>query len=129
MAEYTLIIPGVLPGLNEYINAERRNRYQAATMKKQAEHTVMVRAKQQLKSVKINKPVKMQYVWVEANRKRDKDNISFARKFIQDALVKVGILENDGWAQIEGFEDIFMVDKDNPRIMISIMEVEDELSV
>ena len=30
---YKLTLPGPLPGLNEYINAERGNRYTAASMK------------------------------------------------------------------------------------------------
>jgi hypothetical protein len=51
MAEYKLTIPGLLPGLNEYINAERRNKYQAAAMKKQAEHLIISLCRTQLKGV------------------------------------------------------------------------------
>ena len=32
--KWRLTIPGQLPGLNEYIDAERGNKYKAATMKK-----------------------------------------------------------------------------------------------
>jgi Holliday junction resolvase RusA-like endonuclease len=129
MAEYTLIIPGVLPGLNEYINAERRNKYQAAAMKKQAEHLIISLCRTQLKGVYLSKPVRIWYGWIEPNRKRDKDNIAFAKKFIQDGLVKAGVLKNDGWNEIEGFEDDFDVDAKNPRIIVKITEAEDELSV
>ena len=52
----------------------------------------------------------MRYLWVEKNKRRDKDNIAFAKKFIQDALVKEKVLENDGWAQIESWTDAFTVD-------------------
>lgn len=124
MMEYKLIIPGVLPGLNEYINAERRNKYQAAQIKKQIEHLIISLCRTQLNGVKISNPVKIYYTWLEPNRKRDKDNIAFAKKFIQDGLVKAGVLKNDGWNEIEGFTDEFDVDKNKPRIIVDIEEVE-----
>lgn len=123
MREYKLVIPGMLPGLNEYSTLERRNRYQAATMKKQAEHTVIAEAKRQLRGLKIAVPVTMHYLWIERNRRRDLDNIAFAKKFIQDALVKAGILANDGWSEIAHFTDDFAVDPKRPRIEVIIREV------
>lgn len=49
------------------------------------------------------------------------DNISsFGRKVIQDALVTMGVLQNDGWKEITGFQDEFFVDKHNPRIEVEI---------
>ena len=50
----------------------------------------------------------------------DKDNIAFAKKFIQDSLVHAGVLANDGWNQIEGFTDDFAVDPKNPRVEVTI---------
>lgn len=58
--------------------------------------------------------------WFEKNRQRDKDNIAFAKKFILDALQTAKILVNDGWSQIRYFHDEFEVDKDNPRVEITI---------
>lgn len=118
-----LIIPGQLPGLNEYINAERSSKYQGAAMKRQAEHTIIMCIKQQLRGVRFDRPVHMTYRWIEPNMRRDCDNIAFAKKFIQDALVKAGVLENDGWAQIAGFADLFEVDKSRPRVEVEIREV------
>lgn len=120
----TLIIPGTLPGLNEYINAERRNRYIAANMKKRAEKDIAVMIRKYLSGVKYKKPVVMDYTWYEPNQRRDKDNIVFARKFIQDALVSCGVLKNDGWKEIYRFSDTVEVDKKNPRIEVTISEVE-----
>lgn len=52
------------------------------------------------------------------------DNVSsYGRKVIQDALVKSGVLANDGWANIIGFTDEFAVDKMHPRIEVEIEEV------
>lgn len=119
-----LVIPGTLPGLNEYIGALDRSRHAGAALKKTAQRTVELCAKTQLGKFHPICPVWMKYIWYERNKRRDKDNISsFGRKVIQDALVKVGVLENDGWAYVDGFSDRFKVDKKNPRIEIEILEV------
>ena len=120
---YKLVIPGKLPGLNDYIRTERSNRHQAAKLKHREEEGIILEIRRQWRKVRFDKPVYMRYTWVEANRKRDKDNIAFARKFIQDALVKAGTLQNDGWQHISGFDDRFEVDKKNPRIIVEIWEV------
>lgn len=116
-----LTIPGTLPNLNDYITAERTNRYKAASMKRQAEQVVTLAAKRHLRGIKFDGPVTMCYTWYEPNRRRDKDNVSsFGRKVIQDALVRAGVLKNDGWAEIERFEDCFAVDAKHPRIEVEI---------
>jgi len=117
-----LTIPGLLPGLNEYIAAERgrQGKYMAAAMKKQAEHAIGYAIKTQLHGVRFTGPVVIRYTWVEPNRKRDKDNIAFAKKFIQDSLVRMGVLQNDGWKQIEHFTDSFAVDPKAPRVEVVI---------
>ena len=118
-----LIIKGTLPGLNEYINAERSNRYKAAAMKHQVESVVIACAKKYLRGVKFEKPVRMEYRWYEPNKRRDKDNVVFAKKFIQDGLVKAGVLHGDGWKWIESFSDDVQEDKTNPRVEVTISEV------
>ncbi len=120
MVKHKLVIPGVLPSLNEYIRAERGNRYHAASLKKQTEDMIAACIAQQLRGVRFDGPVKITYTWYEENRKRDKDNIAFAKKFIQDALVKAGVLANDGWQEIVSFADRFGIDKDNPRVEVVI---------
>ena len=117
-------IRGTLPNLNDYITAERANRYQAAAMKKQCESIVM-HAARSLGKWQADKPVYMIYHWYEPNRRRDLDNISsFGRKVIQDALVKARVLRNDGWKEIVGFEDRFYMDSKKPRVVVEILEVE-----
>lgn len=119
-----LTIPGTLPGLNDYIGALDKSRHAGAALKKTAQRKVAICARTQLRKFRPNGPVWMKYIWYERNRRRDKDNTSsFGRKVIQDALVKAGILENDGWVQIEGFSDEFRVDAKHPRIEIEITEV------
>ena len=117
-----LIIPFSLPGLNEYIEAERGHRQKGAKLKRDCQTSVILALRRQIRTP-LREPVFMRYLWVEKNRRRDKDNVSsFGRKVIQDALVKMGALKNDGWENIEGFSDSFAVDKGKPRIEIEIEE-------
>lgn len=119
-----LIIPGRLPGMNEYIDAERRNRYAAAKIKKTSMDTVVKAARTSLGDWAAESSVRMDYLWIEPNMRRDKDNVSsYGRKAIQDALVEGGYLPNDGWRQVESFSDSFAVDKKNPRIEVTITEL------
>lgn len=117
-----LMIPGRLPGLNEYIKAERGNRQAAAKLKRETEVLIGWCIRQQLRGVSFGKPVVMRYRWIEPNRMRDKDNVAFARKFVQDALVKAGVLHGDGWTWIEGFTDEFSVDANSPRVEVEISD-------
>lgn len=124
--KYLLIIPGKLSGLNDYIAAERTNRHKGAKMKADNGNIVSAAIRQCVGGgVGIEKPVFMEYTWVEKNRRRDLDNISsFGRKVIQDALVDTGVLKDDVWKHIVGFSDRFEVDKTNPRIEVLIKEVD-----
>lgn len=122
--EYLLTIPGILNNLNDYIAAERTNRHKGAKMKADNGNIAAVAIRRCLRGARIEKPVFMEYLWVEPNKRRDKDNISsFGRKVIQDALVDTGVLKDDGWKHVAGFSDRFEVDKDNPRIEVRIREV------
>ncbi len=125
--EYLLVIPTRLNNLNDYITADRTNRYKGAAMKARNEALVKVAIKQQMRSIRIERPVYMEYTWYERNKRRDLDNISsFGRKVIQDALVQTRVLVNDGWNEIVGFSDQFYVDAANPRIEVLIREVGDD---
>ena len=116
-----------LNNLNDYISAEGASRYKGAAMKARNEALVTVAIRQQMRSIRIERPVYMEYTWYERNKRRDLDNISsFGRKVIQDALVQTRVLVNDGWNEIVGFSDQFYVDAANPRIEVLIREVGDD---
>lgn len=116
-----LIIPGRLPGLNEYIKACRANRYAGAGMKKDIEESIQWEIRRQVKTKFTS--VMVIFNWYEPKKNRDKDNIAFAKKFILDALQATGTLSGDGWGQVVGFSDMFYVDKDNPRVEVDIRAV------
>lgn len=123
--EYKLIINGRMAGMNDYTSANRQHYQSGANMKKDAEEMIMWDIRQQLNGVHIQKPVIIKYMFFEPNKKRDLDNIAgFAHKVIQDSLVKTKVLVNDGWDNVVGFLDQFAIDKDNPRIEVTVVEVE-----
>jgi Holliday junction resolvase RusA-like endonuclease len=92
-------------------------------MKKQAEAIVVAEAKRQLKGVNLAAPVDIDNYWFERNRRRDKDNIAFAKKFLLDGLVKAGVLADDGWDEINDIRDRFAIDPKHPRVEVIIREV------
>ena len=123
MSDKLLIIHGRLPGLNELIDAERRHRQQGAKLKRDAERTIRMYIRQQLRGYRPKPPVTLYYYYYEPNKRRDKDNIAgFAHKVVQDSLVKEGIIDNDGWEHVKEFYDRFDVDKAFPRVEVEIVE-------
>ena len=125
LAKYQLTIPGRLPGLNEYTDATRKHRQKGADMKAEYQDMVIWLIRQQMRTVKIDKPVYLIFNWYEKDRRRDRDNVSsFGRKVIQDALVASGVLADDGWDEVSGYLDRFAVDAKHPRIVVQFIEQE-----
>ena len=109
-----------LPSLNDYIDACRTNRYVAAKMKRETEDAIIWFIK---RLPKFQDPVVVHFVWVEADRKRDPDNIAFAKKFVFDALVKARKLKDDSQRYVKGFTDDFRHGKET-KLILFIEEVE-----
>lgn len=119
--QYSFTIKGKLPNQNDFISANRANFYVGNKMKRDAQGIVSAAIMEQLKGVRIDDPVMITYKYYEPNRRRDKDNVhAFACKVVQDALVKCGVLKNDGWRNVFGFEALFDCDAENPRIEVTI---------
>ena len=70
----------------------------------------------------ISEAANVKAVYYMPDRRRDRDNIAAGRKFVQDALVRCKVLQNDGWKEIIGFSDDWAVDKARPRVEIEIVE-------
>jgi len=92
--------------LNEYINAERTNKYIASKIKKEETEVARLHF---LGKEKIKKRVDMTFIWHLHNKKKDPDNIAFAKKFILDGMVKSGVLENDTLKWIKSLRDEFVI--------------------
>ena len=122
---HQLTIPGRLPGLNEYTSACRTNHMTGAAMKQQSQDIVLWSIYSKMRKVHFEKPVFLLFTFYEKDKRRDRDNVaSYARKVIQDALVKAGTLDDDGWDHVTGYLDRFEVDSKNPRIVVEFIEQE-----
>ena len=108
-----------LPSLNEYINVCRTNPYKASKYKKDIEEQIGWYI---AKLPKFEHPVTIHFHWIEGNKKRDIDNVSFSKKFILDALVKYGKLSDDNRKIVTAFTDTFEYAKET-KVIIRITEV------
>lgn len=101
----TVMIHGKLPSLNDYVRACRSNAHAGAKLKKDTEALIMW---QMGRFYKIKNPCFVTFEWHEKTRRRDKDNVAFAKKFVFDAMQKAGKLRNDNNDCITGFTDRFV---------------------
>ena len=117
----TFEIPFRLPGLNDYINAERANRFAAAKLKKQTQEAIK---KCTVGLTPVTKPVKISFIWQGKTARRDIDNISAAKKFILDALVASGLLPDDSRKWVKGFDgESFPIGKED-KITVTLEELD-----
>jgi len=123
-----LVIKGELCDLNTYIRKERGSRYSAADVKKDETERVWAECKMQ-KIPPQKKGCFIVFSWFLPNKRKDKDNIAFAKKFILDGLVTARVLDEDRWEYISGFLDVFEVDESNPRVEVHFGECPDEIRI
>lgn len=116
-----LIIQGVLPGLNEIIQAAKTNAMTYREMKQT--YTELVAWEVIRQKIPPLGKANFDIVWICPNKRHDKDNTVAGQKFIFDGLVASHRITNDGWADIGKVTHEFQVDKLNPRIEIEITEV------
>lgn len=118
-----VVIDGELTDLNKFINAQRANRFGGAKVKK--DNTLKcARAFAPIKSKKLKLPITLHITWYCKDKRKDKDNVAFGKKFLLDGMIESGLLANDGWGEIAGFTDSFEIDKENPRIEVELEESE-----
>lgn len=108
-----------LPSLNDYIRVCRCNKYQAAKFKADIEREIGYFL---TKMPKWSNPIKIHFTWVEGTKKRDLDNICFAKKFILDSMVKYGKLTDDNRKHVTAFIDSFEYG-DETKVILEIEEV------
>ena len=114
-----VVIDMKLPSLNEYINICRENRFKAAKFKQNLEDDIALFLR---RLPVFEKPVRIHFKWIEGNKRRDFDNIAFAKKFILDSLVKLGKLKDDNRKFVTGFTDSFAYG-DSTKVILFIEEV------
>lgn len=112
-------IPMKLPSLNDYIRACRGNKYKGAKIKADIEQEIGLYL---TKMPKMNNPIKIHFHWIEGTKRRDLDNIAFAKKFILDAMVKYEKLKDDNRKCVTAFTDSFEYGKET-KVILEIEEV------
>lgn len=107
---YYVKIPLRLPSLNEFI-AKTKIHKRDWNAGNELKRLVQSQIRYFLRDVpKITEPITIDFTWHEKDKKRDPDNICFAKKFILDAMQEAFILPNDNWRYIQGFRDKFEYD-------------------
>ena len=82
--------------LNEYINAERTNKFIASKIKR--ENTEVARL--HFIGKKFQKPLEVKFKWFVSNLGRDLDNLAFCCKYILDGMVKAKAIPSDNLRHI-----------------------------
>lgn len=117
---FKIEIPMKLPSLNDYTKVCRTNGKYANKYKAQIEQEIGLYL---TKMPKWDKPIKIHFIWVEGNKKRDLDNIAFAKKFILDSMVKYKKLKDDNRKCVTAFRDDFEYAKET-KVILEIEEDE-----
>ena len=111
-----------LPSLNEYIDANRRNRQIGARMKREVEDVIgyyIMAARRRGTIRPVDEPVEIHIEWHEKTKRRDVDNIQSSQKFILDALQKAGVIVNDNRKHVK---QIFhkIIDDTEDYVMVTV---------
>lgn len=119
-----IVIPLPLTDLNKYITKERGHpRAGSAEKKKNTNKCALFVTRAMQLGVKFDFPCRLKFTWIISDKRKDPDNIAFAKKYILDGMVNAGFMENDNMNYIEGFSDHFIVDKKQESRVIVEMEV------
>lgn len=120
----TIVILGRLPGLNELISGRGRPWWRCRKVKDEAMQVVQWH----FHEAKINPyvvPIILAVKWIERDGRRDRDNVtSGGAKILLDAMKKQGIIVDDSRKWVFDIQhDTSMIDKNNPRVEITIIRV------
>jgi Holliday junction resolvase RusA-like endonuclease len=115
-----LIIRAKMPNLNDVIAASKRHWSYYSKEKKRWTEIVAQEAQAQ-GLYKMRLPVWVRTTYYLRTRRSDPDNVRVAIKYILDGLVQAGVLEDDSQRWIVGFQDLYDLDRDDPRIEVQLM--------
>lgn len=117
---------GQLAGLNDMTNNASRGHWSsAAKLKKEQVEFFQWSVKRNLVVTPTDWPAEAVIVYYEPDMRRDVDNVTGAgAKIILDALVELKVLPNDSRKYIRKLTQDVLVDKVNPRIEVTIKEIE-----
>lgn len=127
MIHYVTIL-GQLKGLNELLAGRiyiPKNKRYVNRVKQNNDRQCIYYIREQLKGLKIEKPIAIHYDIYAQDKRHDRMNIASATdKSFQDALQLCGVIKNDGWDDVIDITFNFYLDRENPRTEITITEKE-----
>lgn len=137
MATYKVVISKTnktfpIQGLNELLRAENhiwneRTKKTVVSNKVKADNDTICRIAIQkyLQGVKIDKPIRCHYHIFVKDKMHDRGNVyaSLEKSFL-DALQQRKVIKNDGFDDVLDSTFITELDRNNPRIVVEIEEVE-----
>ena len=113
-----LVIPGIPPSLNEYVGREKSQDYRSD------KSVWTANVAWRVKACKLPEPFRKADVTLEYffpdNRRRDPDN--YAGKMLLDGLTRGGAIVDDSFEHINLHLAKGGVDKERPRVEISVVE-------
>lgn len=113
-----------LTSYNEHEKKRRANRYRANADKVKMENIIGWRIRK-ARLNPVNSPQWVIFEWHEKTKRRDKDNVASAKKFVLDALQKTNILPKDSNRYIAGFTDRFIYDRTD-GVTVTLVDYEEE---
>lgn len=116
-------IPYKFPSLNDYTYQCRSNKFAGAIMKRKIQKDIgyIINTLPEFKN-----PIKINFTWIEGNKRRDLDNVCFAKKFILDAMVECGKMKDDNRNYVTGFTDNFEYGKET-KVILEIEEAKNDM--
>ena len=127
MKHYVTVL-GQLSGLNELLAGRiyiPKNKRYVNRVKQNNDRQCIFYIREQLKGVKIEKPIAIHYDIYAQDKRHDRMNIASATdKSFQDALQLCGVIKNDGWDDVIDITFNFYLDRENPRTEVTITEKE-----
>lgn len=124
MKVYKCEIPLKLPSLNDYVKACRGGWQGGHSMKAKTDAKIMPYLAD---LPRFENPIRIHWLWVEENKRRDCDNIAFGKKFILDAMQKAGKLKNDNRKFVVGFDGDDFEYGDHAKVVLTIREMKGDM--
>ena len=129
MKQFEVWLPGNWPSLNAMKEGAQRggakggNQWNKIKQSYQGPALLLMRIEKRKKPVRFTVPVRIKYTHYRSNRRGDPSNYaSAAQKIIEDALVEAGIIPNDTFRWIAGFEHEFYFVNKEPGVEVSVKE-------
>lgn len=120
-------VPIKFVSLNEYIELckKRKGNYNPAqSYKHKVQNEIVMHIKRQ-RIKKIKRPIRVRFIWYEATKRRDKDNVAFGKKFLLDGMQSAGILPSDNNQWIAGFAGEDFIYGKGQKVVVEIYDCDE----